>query len=114
MKLPSHWLKELHEVLVFSAITTQEFLGRFLQFLGLLWNLNYYYQGHLSWKWYYGYHVGPFVSDLVNLKTFSNLKLNFDMGKPFTPLQQLLAVLPPQSKHLVPKAYQGNRSIFSC
>ena len=34
------------------------------------------------------------------------MKFDFDMGKPFTPLQQLLAVLPPHSKTLVPAIYQ--------
>jgi 5'-3' exonuclease len=85
---------------------------------GLFWTLSYYFQGHLSWKWYYGYHVAPFVTgnasphikfisqDLFQPGNFK-LKFDFDMGKPFTPLQQLLAVLPPHSKDLIPPIYQS-------
>lgn len=29
---------------------------------GLVWTLNYYYHGHLSWMWYFGYHCAPFAS----------------------------------------------------
>lgn len=29
---------------------------------GLVWTLNYYYHGHLSWKWFYEFHTAPFVS----------------------------------------------------
>jgi 5'-3' exonuclease len=44
--------------------------------------------------------------DLAKLKPES-VKLHFEMDKPFSPFQQLLAVLPPASKHLLPKALQG-------
>jgi hypothetical protein len=29
---------------------------------GLVWVFNYYYQGHLSWSWYYRFYTAPFVS----------------------------------------------------
>lgn len=34
-------------------------------------------------------------------------RFKFELGKPFLPFQQLLGVLPPNSKDLLPKAYQG-------
>lgn len=66
------------------------------------WNLNYYYNGVCSWSWYYPHHYSPYISDI---KGFSNLKIDFELGKPFKPYEQLLAVLPTASKNLLPKCY---------
>lgn len=69
----------------------------------LQWNLNYYYNGCCSWSWYYQHHYAPYISDI---KDFENLKIEFDLGHPFLPFQQLLAVLPSLSKELLPKPFQ--------
>ncbi|XP_074029903.1 5'-3' exoribonuclease pacman isoform X2 [Leptinotarsa decemlineata] len=66
------------------------------------WNLNYYYNGCCSWSWYYPHHYAPYISDI---KGFSNLKIEFDLGKPFLPYEQLLGVLPTASKNLLPRCY---------
>jgi 5'-3' exonuclease len=84
---------------------------------GLVWTLNYYYHGHLSWSWYYPFHVSPLASgisdssfdlslDFAKLDTKTFKLPAFEMNKPFTPLQQLLAVLPPSSASLLPKSFQ--------
>ena len=70
---------------------------------GIQWILNYYYNGICSWSWFYPHHYSPYVSDI---KGFSHLKLEYDMGRPFMPYEQLLAVLPPLSKKHLPEAYQ--------
>ncbi|KAM6989495.1 5'-3' exoribonuclease 1 isoform 2-T2 [Tautogolabrus adspersus] len=70
---------------------------------GIQWILHYYYHGVQSWSWYYPYHYAPFLSDIRNI---SELKLTFDLGKPFMPFQQLLAVLPAASMELLPQAYR--------
>lgn len=68
------------------------------------------------------FHYSPFASDLVNL---SEIDMRFERGTPFTPLTQLMAVLPPKryvlrtsnmqrahasapacSKHALPPCYQ--------
>lgn len=67
------------------------------------WNLHYYYDGCCSWSWYYPHHYSPYLSDV---KGFSGLDLKFDLGEPFLPFQQLLAVLPAASRQLLPTAYQ--------
>ncbi|XP_063223399.1 5'-3' exoribonuclease 1 isoform X2 [Bacillus rossius redtenbacheri] len=66
------------------------------------WNLNYYYNGVCSWSWFYPHNYAPYISDIKN---FTNLKLDFEMGKPFLPFEQLLAVLPSASKNLLPEPY---------
>ena len=55
------------------------------------WNLHYYYHGVASWSWYYPHHYAPYVSDICN---FKDVKLDFELGEPFKPFEQLLAVLP--------------------
>jgi len=65
---------------------------------GLYWVLTYYHQGCGSWTWFYPYLYAPLASDLVGL---GELKAHFEPGRPFTPLMQLLSVLPPQSGTLL-------------
>ncbi|XP_063162715.1 5'-3' exoribonuclease 1 isoform X1 [Candoia aspera] len=67
------------------------------------WILHYYYHGVQSWSWYYPYHYAPYLSDICKV---SELKIHLDLGKPFLPFEQLLAVLPAASKDLLPKCYQ--------
>nr|CCC91594.1 putative exoribonuclease 1 [Trypanosoma congolense IL3000] len=71
---------------------------------GIAWVLEYYYQGPPSWKWFYPHHYAPMASDLVDLAAVAS-RVRFDPGEPFLPHQQLLAVLPPMSYRLVPRAY---------
>ncbi|XP_072940485.1 5'-3' exoribonuclease 1 [Epargyreus clarus] len=66
------------------------------------WNLFYYYKGCPSWCWYYPHHYAPYISDI---KGFKDLKITFDIGEPFKPFEQLLAVLPSASKHLLPAPF---------
>eukprot|EP00002_Diphylleia_rotans_P013116 TRINITY_DN2554_c0_g1_i3.p1 TRINITY_DN2554_c0_g1~~TRINITY_DN2554_c0_g1_i3.p1 ORF type:complete len:1538 (+),score=305.96 TRINITY_DN2554_c0_g1_i3:91-4704(+) len=70
---------------------------------GLVWVTNYYFQGCVSWDWYYPYHYAPFITDLAQLGLFD---VTFPHGSPWLPYQQLLAVLPPFSAKLLPKPYQ--------
>lgn len=59
---------------------------------------------------YYPYHYAPYLSDIRNI---SKLKIQFELGKPFMPFEQLLAVLPAASKDLLPKCYQVGFIILS-
>jgi len=69
---------------------------------GLAWVLTYYHHGCGSWTWYYPYLYAPLATDLINL---ASLPLTFEQGTPFTPLLQLLSVLPPQSGSFLPPSY---------
>lgn len=70
---------------------------------GMQWVLHYYYDGNASWGWFYRYHYAPQVFDLVDISDF---KFEFELGRPFLPFEQLMGVLPPLSKQLIPPAFQ--------
>jgi 5'-3' exoribonuclease 2 len=72
--------------------------------MGLCWVMKYYYDGCVSWKWYYPFHYGPFASDLKNIERFSKDCKSFELATPFNPVEQLMAVLPSDSAHTIPKA----------
>eukprot|EP01036_Dinobryon_divergens_P029762 gene29762-38905_t len=73
-------------------------------FNGLSWCLNYYVRGCISWSWFYPYHFGPFLQDMVGLEeVFASM--SFSLDAPLTPFQQLLACLPSSSKLLLPTCY---------
>lgn len=42
---------------------------------------------------------------MSDVKNFKHLQLQFEMGKPFMPFEQLLSVLPAASKELLPTVY---------
>ncbi|KAH3827407.1 hypothetical protein DPMN_129344, partial [Dreissena polymorpha] len=71
---------------------------------GIQWILLYYYEGVPSWSWFYPHHYAPYMSDV---KDFKDMSLTFDLGTPFLPFEQLMAVLPAASKDLLPRPYQS-------
>ncbi|KAK9451634.1 XRN 5'-3' exonuclease N-terminus-domain-containing protein [Limtongia smithiae] len=71
---------------------------------GLQWVLNYYFKGVSSWSWYFAYHYAPILSDITK---GLDADMNFQLGQPFTPFEQLMGVLPDLSNHLVPKPFRG-------
>lgn len=90
---------------------------------GLVWNLEYYYKGVVSWEWYYPYNYGPMLSDLTDINTILSEVSFFDgyeeendtdvkdgsrrvAGKPLRPFEQLLGCLPPSSSYLLPEPYR--------
>lgn len=85
---------------------------------GLQWVLYYYYRGVVSWPWYYAYHYSPMISGekyqahdkrrlLMKSDVIKGLKadINFKLGQPFHPYEQLMGVLPDRSKKIVPAVY---------
>lgn len=75
-------------------------------FESLVFNLRYYIKGVPSWTWHYKYRNSPLPSDMAYViqnvcKDLNEIK--FEEGKPFTPLEQLSMVLPPQNAELLPE-----------
>ena len=56
-----------------------------------------------SWSWYYPYHYSPFLSD-IKVSNFDNKK--FELGRPFKPFEQLMAVFPPKTSWAIPLCLQ--------
>ena len=71
--------------------------------IGLCWVMKYYYDGCPSWKWFYPFHYAPFASDLRNIERFQEDVNSLEASKPFNPVEQLMAVLPSDSAHAIPK-----------
>lgn len=75
----------------------------------LKFTLHYYNDKCPSWSWYYPYRVAPLFSDIyTNLTKFNfnmNTGLHFRMGTPYTPFQQLMLILPLDSKDILPKEF---------
>ena len=77
----------------------------------LKFTLLYYNRKCPSWSWYYPYRVAPLFSDIYTNLTKFNLDINKDIkfkeGIPYSPFQQLMFILPPQSKDIVPKPFHN-------
>ncbi|KAJ2472968.1 5'-3' exoribonuclease 2 [Coemansia sp. RSA 2322] len=69
---------------------------------GLCWVLKYYFQGCVSWGWYYPYHYAPLASDFSDLDMMDT---TFELGAPVRPYEQLMSVLPARSRHNLPKEF---------
>ncbi|KAG1786321.1 5'-3 exoribonuclease [Suillus plorans] len=69
---------------------------------GIAWVLHYYCQGNPSWQWYYPYHFAPFASDFEGLE---NMQIDFTLGQPFKPYEQLMGVFPPASRKHIPEVF---------
>ncbi|CAH0728977.1 unnamed protein product, partial [Brenthis ino] len=87
----------------YSKVTDEVLLDQAEGYVrAIQWNLFYYYKGCPSWCWYYPHHYAPYISDI---KGFKDLKIDFELGEPFKPFEQLLAVLPAASKNLLPSPF---------
>lgn len=77
---------------------------------GLNWTLKYYFEGCISYSWFYRYIHPPAMEDVKNfLEDNHNFDINncLELNKvPHTPFVQLLIVLPSSSNKLLPESYR--------
>lgn len=75
---------------------------------GLIWTLKYYFVGCASYEWQYVYSHAPFLSDISKHMNKYNTKLDikFENTDVIEPFIQLLAVIPPMHKDLLPRSYR--------
>ncbi|KAK3750242.1 hypothetical protein QZH41_017409 [Actinostola sp. cb2023] len=96
------YYREKFEIENISSDQLSRFVWEYVR--GIQWILHYYFNGVQSWGWFYPYHYAPFLSDLTE---FGDYELEYDMGNPFLPFEQLLSVLPAASKQLLPLPLQN-------
>ena len=72
---------------------------------GMQWVLDYYFGKQKSWSWYYPYTHAPFISDIRNNLKYVKFPIIFEKDKPVKPFEQLMIVLPSDSKDLLPNSY---------
>lgn len=80
---------------------------------GMQWVINYYKIGIPDWRWQYNYFYAPFLCDLAE-HTSTYINCDFVKHEPVEPFMQLLCVLPPSSKDLLPTALQSILYHNSC
>lgn len=80
----------------------------------IIWVFRYYLHGVPSWRWYYGWHYAPLMSDLLKflqgitedqfdgMQSSEESKGGFQLASPALPFVQLLSILPPTSRNLLP------------
>lgn len=73
-------------------------------FKGLLFVLRYYIDDIPDWHWAYPFHYAPFFMDMYECIEDFDGEMKFERHAPLKPFEQLLAVLPPQSKEILPLA----------
>jgi len=74
---------------------------------GFYFNMEYYITGIPAWRWHYRYRCAPMASDLLTyMKHYPKcLDIKIDKLTPYTQLQQLFMIIPPQLKSLLPPKY---------
>jgi 5'-3' exonuclease len=82
----------------------------------ILWVQYYYFLDCPSWSWYYKYRVTPLPSDILDVLNNEVTDINllseeFDLGKPYTPFQQLMFILPRQLISTLPKSKEFKKIV---
>ena len=105
------WRKRYY--LHYWSIDNNEELEEFVEklvhhyLLGLKWVTLYYFDKCPSWDWYYPFDNPPFIGDIyLYLQKLNMNSFKFTVCEPLCPYEQLLTVLPPQSKFILPKPLQ--------
>nr|QBK87572.1 MAG: XRN 5'-3' exonuclease [Marseillevirus LCMAC201] len=78
---------------------------------GLEWVHFYYHSRPKNWQWFFPYHYTPLVMDIVDYLTNASsgsrlTRVSNKYLEPILPFQQLLCVVPPRSKILLPRFLQ--------
>lgn len=73
-------------------------------FKGIQWVVTYYTIGIPSWTWYYPYHYTLHTNFFTKFAPYNVTMFRFQYGQPSTSHEQLLRVMPPKSKNLIPKS----------
>jgi 5'-3' exoribonuclease 1 len=73
---------------------------------GMTFVLRYYLDSIPSWSWSYPFMYAPLFSELSQHLESFDFTFSFPSSVPFSPFEQLLAILPSQSAYLLPEPLQ--------
>lgn len=108
------WRMNYYSTLFGNQTSISSVVENYLE--GLSWNMQYYTKHKTDWQWCYNYAYSPTMVDCYNyLLATSKLPTKSDVfdivsTAPDRHIIQLLTVIPPDDKHLVPEKY---RKIYS-
>ena len=89
-----------YEINFKNGINIQQLCREYLD--GLQWVLSYYTKDVPCWNWKFSYYYAPFASDLIDYCSEYTFK-KYNKSIPSTPFIQLLSVLSPKSRNLIPE-----------
>lgn len=101
---PGWWVRYYQHCFYMKYVDKVEVKEICFEYLKTLeWNFAYYMKGCPDWEHYYPYSFAPFVKDLVFALKFYKPTV-FKDNQACSPFEQLMLVLPPSSKGLLPRS----------
>jgi 5'-3' exonuclease len=98
-----------------SSESLNEIIDEYIH--GMIWTTHYYYSKCKNYEWFYEYHNGPFISDILNYLTKHPDRISYYENlysvngiwfeNMIKPLHQLMLVLPHESSYLLPSIYRN-------
>lgn len=92
---------------IFANQSMDEVCHQYLK--GLFFVCNYYMFEMPDWHWMYPFHHSPLFSDIskyLGTLTLDQFVFHFNESKPLSSVEQLIAVLPQESRSLLPVCFQ--------
>lgn len=104
MKSKADTIVDVYKIHYFNGNDINQVCNEYIK--SIIWTINYYKGKILSHDFYYKYSCAPFMEDLIEyLKRNKNIVIEFEKGTFYSPLEQLLIILPYESRHLLPLSY---------
>lgn len=82
---------------------------------GLEWTFKYYTSGCPDWRWKYNYSYPPLLEDLsiyISNLEYDHVYFSGEKEEPFSPVEQLLYVLPKTHHYLLPEGTEVNSAKY--
>lgn len=104
IKSKADTIYDAYKIHYFDHVDIDQVCNEYIK--SIIWTINYYKGNILSYDFYYKYSCAPFMEDLIEyLKTNKNIVIEFKKGNVRSPLEQLLIILPYESRYLLPLSY---------
>jgi 5'-3' exonuclease len=106
------WRKQYYKSYFGFDIDSAKSRGKLVEIVNeylksILYVQKYYFFECPSWSWYYRYETSPLPSDIAHVmrREIPNInKISFELGTPYTPVQQMMFVMPLEYVNRLPKS----------